>query len=110
MHKAISSMPLAILLVKTRLGGFQQGTWVGASRIFRRLQFVRRSFRDEQNPKQVLASLACGSPETRERAIRKVHEHRADHASEWEAMRSIADMIGCTAEMLRRLGVERRLR
>ena len=42
------------------------------------------------------------SPETRERAIRMVHEHRADHASEWEAMTSIAGMIGCTAETLRR--------
>jgi len=61
-----------------------------APRVFRRLQFVRRSFRDEQDPEQVLASLACGSPETRERAIRMVHEHRADHASEREAMTSIA--------------------
>ncbi|WP_410482857.1 IS3 family transposase [Sphingomonas sp. A2-49] len=42
------------------------------------------------------------SPEVRERAVRMVSEHRADHRSEWEAMVSIAGKIGCTAETLRR--------
>jgi transposase len=40
-------------------------------------------------------------PEVRERAIRMVHEHRADHASEWAAIMSIAAKIGCKAETLR---------
>jgi transposase-like protein len=31
-----------------------------------------------------------------------VGEHRADHASEWKAMTSIASKIGCTTETLRR--------
>jgi transposase-like protein len=31
-----------------------------------------------------------------------VGEHRADYGSEWEAMTSIAQKIGCTAETLRR--------
>ena len=40
------------------------------------------------------------SPEVRERAVRMVDEHRADYASEWAAMTSIAGKIGCTAEIL----------
>ena len=42
------------------------------------------------------------SPEVRERAVRMVDEHRADHDSEWAAMASIASKIGCTTETLRR--------
>jgi transposase len=42
------------------------------------------------------------STEVRERAVRMVEEHRADYASEWAAMTSIASKIGCTAETLRR--------
>ena len=40
--------------------------------------------------------------EVRERAVRMVGEHRADHASEWGTITSIAGKIGCTAETLRR--------
>ena len=39
--------------------------------------------------------------EVRERAVRMVFDHQADYASEWEAMRSIAAKIGCSAETLR---------
>jgi transposase-like protein len=42
------------------------------------------------------------SPEVRERAVRMVHEHRGDYGSEWEAIRSIAEKIGCSAETLRK--------
>ncbi|WP_425567223.1 IS3 family transposase [Sphingomonas cynarae] len=42
------------------------------------------------------------SREVRERAVRMVSDHRADHRSEWDAMVSIAGKIGCTAETLRR--------
>ena len=42
------------------------------------------------------------APEVRERAVRMVVEHAADHESEWAAMRSIADKFGCTAETLRK--------
>ena len=42
------------------------------------------------------------SPEVRERAVRMVSEHRADHRSEWDTLVSIAGKIGCTAETLRR--------
>jgi transposase len=31
-----------------------------------------------------------------------VFDHRGEYASEWEAMRSIAEKIGCTAETLRK--------
>jgi len=42
------------------------------------------------------------SAEVRARAVRMVLEHKDEHASEWAAIRSIADKIGCTAEALRR--------
>jgi transposase-like protein len=42
------------------------------------------------------------SKEVRERAVRLVLEHERDYDSEWAAMRSIAEKIGCTAETLRK--------
>ena len=41
------------------------------------------------------------SPEVKERAVRLVFDHEHEHDSQWAAMRSIADKIGCTAETLR---------
>jgi len=41
------------------------------------------------------------SPEVRERALRMVLEHALDHASQWAAITSIAEKIGCAAETLR---------
>jgi transposase len=42
------------------------------------------------------------SAEVRERAVRLVLEHQADHDSQWAAIESIAAKIGCTAETLRK--------
>ena len=42
------------------------------------------------------------SPEIRERAVRMVREHEGEHDSQWAAIRSIAEKIGCTAETLRK--------
>ncbi len=35
------------------------------------------------------------SPEVRERAVRMVREHAAEHASQWAAIESIAAKMGC---------------
>jgi transposase len=41
------------------------------------------------------------SPEVRERAIRMVWEQEREHGSQWAAIRSIAEKLGCSAETLR---------
>ena len=40
------------------------------------------------------------TPELRERAVRMVLEHRADHSSQWATIQSIAPKIGCTPQTL----------
>jgi transposase len=42
------------------------------------------------------------APEVRERAVRLVQEHEREYSSQWAAIRSIAEKIGCTKEALRR--------
>src|ERR671919_368701 len=42
------------------------------------------------------------SPEVRERAVRMVLEHQEEHDSQWAAIVSIPEKIGCTAETLRK--------
>jgi transposase len=41
------------------------------------------------------------APEVRERAVRMVLEHAERHESQWAAISSIAEKIGCAAETLR---------
>ena len=40
--------------------------------------------------------------EVRERAVRMVLEQQCEHNSQWAAMQSIADKIGCAPETLRK--------
>jgi transposase len=42
------------------------------------------------------------SPEVRERAVRLVFSQESAHGSQWAAIRSISEKIGCTAETLRK--------
>ena len=42
------------------------------------------------------------SPEVRARAVRMVVEHADAHDSQWAAITSIAEKIGCTSETLRK--------
>ena len=42
------------------------------------------------------------SPELRERAVRMVFDHGQEYPSQWAAMRSVAEKLGCTVEALRR--------
>ena len=40
--------------------------------------------------------------EVRKRAVRMVFDHGSEYGSEWEAICSIAEKIGCSAETLRK--------
>jgi transposase len=42
------------------------------------------------------------SPEVRERAVRLVQEHVREYPSQWGAITSIAQKIGCSGETLRK--------
>ena len=42
------------------------------------------------------------SPELRERAVRMVFDQTPEHSSQWAAMRSVAEKVGCPVEVLRR--------
>jgi len=47
------------------------------------------------------------SPETRDRAIRLVYEQEKAHRSQWAAITSIAEKVGCSAQTLQNW-IERR--
>jgi transposase len=49
-----------------------------------------------------MGRLSKYSPELRERAVRMVVDHAHEYPSQWAAMRSVAEKLGCTIEALRR--------
>jgi transposase-like protein len=49
-----------------------------------------------------MARVSRFSQEVRERAVRMVFDHGSEYGSEWEAICSIAEKIGCSAETLRK--------
>ena len=42
------------------------------------------------------------SPELRDRAVRMVFDHAGEYPSQWAAIRSVGDKLGCSTEALRR--------
>ena len=42
------------------------------------------------------------SPEVKERAVRMVFDQQHQHESQWSALSSIAQTVGCTSETLRK--------
>ena len=48
-----------------------------------------------------MAKMKKYSPEVRERAVRLVFEHQEEYASQWAAISSISEKIGCTPQTLR---------
>jgi len=42
------------------------------------------------------------SPEVRDRAVRLALEHQDEHPSQWAAILSVSEKIGCAAETLRK--------
>ena len=42
------------------------------------------------------------SPELRERAVRMVFDHASEYPSQWGAIRSVSEKLGCGTEVLRR--------
>ena len=42
------------------------------------------------------------APELRDRAVRMVFDHTHEYPSQWATIRSVAEKLGCTSEVLRR--------
>src|SRR5215203_3441180 len=58
--------------------------------------------RNDDTRMEPMARPSRYSPEVRERAVRMVREHGAEHPSQWAAIAAIAPKLGCTSETLRR--------
>ena len=74
----------------------QDQTVTGAERL-------RPGFAGDSNLREigVMRQAKKYSPEVRERAVRMVFEHESEYSSQWAAIQSIAEKIGCSGETLR---------
>ena len=68
------------------------------------IELNRSGFSGDSNSREdgVMERQGKYSPEVKERAVRMVFDQQHQHESQWSALSSIAQKVGCTSETLRK--------